>query len=238
MNKEELKKIVEDHQHFLNRDVDGWEYMCADLVGRDLTDNDLRNANLSYADLRGALLNYTNLSNANLSYANLRGAEIKHSYFVGANLYSADLRSANLLNTTLVCSDLRFANLHGANLSRADFEYANLDGTLFNDEESFRKGEILSESIVGWKKCVDEVIVQLEIPKGAVVFCINGRKCRTNKAKVVSIVNGGIARSFADSKFFYEVGKEIEIKDFNLMYNVECANGIHFFKDRLDAEKF
>ena len=33
----------------------------------------------------------------------------------------------------------------------------------------------------------DEVIVTLEIPRGAIVFSINGYKCRTNKAKMFSL---------------------------------------------------
>ena len=47
---EELNKVLEKHQHWLNEDCDGWENM---------------NADLSYANLRGA----------DLSYANLRGAK-------------------------------------------------------------------------------------------------------------------------------------------------------------------
>ena len=33
-------------------------------------------------------------------------------------------------------------------------------------------------------------------------------------------------------------GHEIEIKDFNLMYNVECASGFHFFRTRKEAEEY
>lgn len=44
MEQKELDKIVKNHRHWLNEDVDGWENMKADL----------REANLSEADLRGA----------------------------------------------------------------------------------------------------------------------------------------------------------------------------------------
>ena len=33
----------------------------------------------------------------------------------------------------------------------------------------------------------------------------------------------------------YEVGKELEIENFDLMYNVECSTGIHFFRTREEA---
>ena len=38
--------------------------------------------------------------------------------------------------------------------------------------------------------------------------------------------------------FEYRLGQEINIKDFNLMYNVECASGFHFFKTRKEAEEY
>ena len=140
-----------------------------------------------------------------------------------ANLEGADLRGANLRG-----ADLIGANLEGADLIDADLE----------EKEKYRKGVILSNSIIGWKKCCNDVIVELEIPKGAVVFCINGKKCRTNKCKVKSISNGTMAISKHDNSFTYEEGQEIEINDFNIAYNVECGSGIHFFKERLDAENY
>ena len=48
MTQEELNKIVEQHQHWLKEDCEGWEDMKANLRG----------ANLSRANLRGADLNY------------------------------------------------------------------------------------------------------------------------------------------------------------------------------------
>ena len=41
-----------------------------------------------------------------------------------------------------------------------------------------------------------------------------------------------------DGNFIYEVSKIVEVDDFNLMYNVECASGIHFFMNKEDAEKY
>ena len=47
---EELKTIIENHQHWLHEDVDGWEDMKANLRGADLRGADLRWANLSGAE--------------------------------------------------------------------------------------------------------------------------------------------------------------------------------------------
>ena len=47
MTQEEIKKILEDHQHWLRQDVNGWKNMRAVLGGADLTGADLSGADLS-----------------------------------------------------------------------------------------------------------------------------------------------------------------------------------------------
>ena len=91
MNNEELKKVLEDHLHWLRADCDGWGKMRADLSGADLFRADLSRANLSLADLSGAHLSGADLSHANLSRANLSLADLS-----GAHLSGADLSGANL----------------------------------------------------------------------------------------------------------------------------------------------
>lgn len=49
MYAKELKQIIENHRHWLDEDVDGWESMRADL-----RDTDLRGADMRGADLRDA----------------------------------------------------------------------------------------------------------------------------------------------------------------------------------------
>ena len=49
MTQEELEKIVQQHQHWLKEDCEGWEDMRADLRGADLRGADLRGADLSGA---------------------------------------------------------------------------------------------------------------------------------------------------------------------------------------------
>lgn len=210
MNKKELDKILEEHKLWLINSKKGKRA-------------DLRIANLSGEDLYGA-----NLSYANLSYANLVGADLIYANLRGADLSSVDLRGANL----------HYVNLIGANLIGADLRGANLVGAVLNNEEEFRKGEILKESMIGYKKC-QNCLVTLEIPKGAIVFGINGCQFRTNKAKCIAISNNvNIAYSKYDNNLTYEINKEYEIDNFNLMYNVECGSGIHFFKTKEEAEKY
>ena len=90
--------------------------MAEDLIprfsmrGSDLSDANLRDANLSGSDLRDAILRGSNLSGANLRGSNLSGA----------NLSGAILRDANLSGAILSGAILSDANLRGAYRSQTD----------------------------------------------------------------------------------------------------------------------
>ena len=150
-----------------------------------------------------------------------------------ANLRGANLRGADLRVADLRVADLRGANLREANLSRANLEEADLD-----DSEKYRLGQILKEPLTGYKKTAEGVVITAEIPTGAVVFCINGKKCRTNRAKITDMGGKELLHSQYDNRFEYTLGKEIVIDDLNLMYNVEYASGFHFFRTREEAENY
>ena len=218
MTQKELDKIVEQHQHWLKEDCEGWEDMSANLSGADLRSANLSGANLLVANLRVADLRDANLSGANLS---------------GANLSGADLSSANLSGANLLGANLRDANLSGANLLGANLSGANLSG-----DDKFRLGKVLDEPLTGYKKTSEGVVITAEIPAGAIVFCINGSKCRTNRAKITDMAGHEVLHSSHDYTFEYHLGQEIEINDFNLMYNVECASGFHFFRTRKEADEY
>ena len=213
MTQEELDKIIEQHQHWLKKDCEGWEDMRADL----------RFANLESANLRSANLRSANLMSTDLRFANLESANLR-----SANLESANLESANLMFTNLMSANLESANLESANLM-----FANL-----SEEENFRLGKVLDKPLIGYKKTTEGVVITAEIPIGAIVFCINGSKCRTNRAKITDMAGHDVLHSQYDNSFEYRLGQEINIKDFNLMYNVECASGFHFFRTREEAEKY
>ena len=208
MTQEELDKIVEQNKHWIKQDCEGWEGMRADLHG----------ANLSGANLSGA-----NLSGANLSEADFRGA-----YLCEADLSGADLSGA----------DLRVADFRGAELRDADLRETNLRGAYLCEDYRFRLGQILTDPLTGYKKTKEGVVITAEIPAGAIIFCINGSKCRTNRAKITDMGVHEVLHSQYDNTFEYRLGQEINIKDFNLMYNVECASGFHFFRTRKEAEEY
>ena len=244
LTQEQINKILERHKHWLYADCEGWEAMKADfsycdlnhtyLRGTDLRGTDLSGTDLRGADLRDTDLCYTDFRNANLHYANLRGV----------NLCYADLSGANLRDTDLCC-----ANLHGADLRGADLSGADLCGTDLRDTDLCCAKEVPyvpmvcpeEGDFIGWKKAGDK-IVKLRIPEDALRSSTTTRKCRCNKAEVIEIYNidGTIAdertvNSSYDSNFTYEVGKIVEVQDFDTNRWEECTRGIHFFINRQEA---
>ena len=237
MTQEELNKIVENHKHWLNEDVDGWEDMKAYLSGAYLSGADLREANLSGADLSGADLSGANLREANLREANLRGADLS----------GADLRGANLREAYLRGADLREANLRGADLSGAK----DLDSVTYNEQTSFFALQCPETgAFIAWKKAIvagqgGACIVELLVPSEAKRSSATTRKCRVSKAKVLSIKSIDGKEDFEkaiaqyDNSFVYEVGQFVEPKNgFGEDRWVECDAGIHCFITRKEAELY
>ena len=154
-----------------------------------------------------------------------------------ADLYKADLRWANLSGADLRWANLRWANLRWANLSGADLSGAeNLSLPIACPEEG---------SFIGFKKCLNNLIVKLEIPADALRCSATGRKCRCSKAKVLSITNidGSDANTDAvasiyDKAFVYKVGETVEVSNFNTDRWDECSAGIHFFITRQEAVNY
>ncbi len=193
----------------------------------DSDQQDAERADLSCADLSCANLSCADLSGANLSCANLSCADLS-----GANLSRADLSGANLSCANLSCADLSGADLSCVNLSRAKnipfIPYACPD----------------FGSFIGYKKARG-LIVELKILSDAKRVSATGRKCRCDKAKVLSIQNidgtPSVLTSVAsdrDSKFIYKVGEIVTVYDFDENRWNECSTGIHFFINRQEAVNY
>ena len=228
MTQEELDKIVEQHQHWIHEDVDGWEGMRADL----------RDKNLSGLSLVGARLDGASLDRARLDRASLDGASLVSARLDRARLDGASLDGASLVGARLDGASLDGARLDGASLVGASLDGASLDRARLDGAEKIRLGQILTEPMTGYKKTQEGVVITAEIPVGAIVFCINGSKCRTNRAKITDMAGHDVLHSQHDNSFEYRLEQEIEIKDFNLMYNIECASGFHFFRTREEADNY
>lgn len=217
-----------------------------DLRNANLTNANLENSSLGYSDLRGADLRYANLKHADLGYANLSLINLTCANLEDAYLWGANLVKSRIDHTNLEHACLEAVNLEGAYLGRSNLYYTQLEGAnlynvnLKNNEGKlikYRKGKILTEDIIGYKKCRDNIIVTVLIPRGSIVFSIDGEKCRTNKARVIAIDGADRAYSFYN-KMSYYVGDEFTVYNFNCQYNMECGEGIHFFMTREEAERY
>ena len=259
MTTKELQEILDKHKKWLNyedggerADLSDADLSGADLSGADLRGADLRSADLSGADLIDADLSGADLSGADLSDADLSGADLRSAYLIRADLRGAGLRSADLSGAYLIRAYLRGADLRSAYLIGADLRGAYLSGAYLSGAD-LRGAENVpfvpyscpdTGSFIGYKKA-NGYIVELEILSDARRCSATGRKCRCDKAKVLSIQNmdGSIAditevASNYDSSFMYRVGEIVEELNFNEDRWNECSEGIHFFINRQEAVEY
>ena len=215
MNREQLNEILDKHKKWLEGDKTGER--------ANLRDANLRDANLEGANLRGANLRGANLWGANLEGANLRDANLRGANLWGANLWGANLEGANLWG----------ANLWGANLRGAK----NVPFIPYTCPDT--------GAFIGYKKAFGGLIVELEILSDAKRVSATGRKCRCDKAKVLSITekdgtpaNVNAVRSVFDQDFIYKVGEIVAVEDFDIDRWNECSTGIHFFVNRQEAVEY
>ena len=136
-------------------------------------------------------------------------------------------------------ADLSGADLSGADLRSADLCGADLRGADLNQFIQMTCPE--KGSFIGFKKANNH-IVELEILEDARRCSSTGRKCRCDKAKVLSITNidGGECvidevQSDYNKDFVYTVGEIVEEPNFNEDRWDECSKGIHFFINRQEA---
>ena len=202
------------------------ELSIANLTDAILIRANLEGANLTNAILIRANLTYSNLKGVNLSIANLESAVLAYAILIDVNLENANLTGANLKGVIL-----KGINLTGANLK--DIKYNNIAS--FFAPQCPEKG-----SFIGYKKANGK-IVELLITEDAKRSSATTRKCRCSKAKVLSITSIDGKKNFKkvasdyDSNFIYEVGKIVQVKEFDDNRWNEDTDGIYFFITRDEA---
>ena len=174
-----------------------------------------------------------NLSYSDLSYSNLSGSDLSGSDLRDSDLRDSDLSGSDLSGSDLSDSNLSYSDLRGSNLSDSNLRYAK------NADLAIAKTRILPEGqLIGWKKCMNGVIVKLQIPAKAKRSHAFGRKCRAEYAKVLQIFGADVAISQHDQKTQYVKGETVYPDSFSDNWQEECAPGIHFFITRSEAENY
>ena len=243
MNKDELKKILNDHALWVINEEDGER---ADLRGADLRDAALRGANLRDAALRGA-----DIRDANLQYAALRDAALRDAALRNAALRGADLRDADLRDADLRGADLRGVNLRGADLRDADLRDAALRDADLRDA-ALRGADLRGADLPNFKitpeqgsfiayKKVQRKVLKIKIPNQAQrTSCLINRKCRAEYIDVLEVVGEpdftGVLKS--ERYGIYQPGQRTYADKFCDDMRIDCSNGIHFFMTLKEAEEW
>ena len=142
------------------------------------------------------------------------------------------------------CAILSGADLNGADLSYANLSRAILSGAIKDAKTILPHYRIAPEvgSFIAFKKLRNNVVATLEIPAEAKrTSSLIGRKCRAEFAKVVALSSNavvGYAKHWPSGVFPYHVGEIVRPDSFDDDIRLECANGIHFFMTRREAEEY
>ncbi|MDD6919753.1 MAG: pentapeptide repeat-containing protein [Eubacteriales bacterium] len=191
-----------------------------DISGQDFAANDLQERNFDSAIVK----------NCNFDDCNLKNAT-----FINSNLEGSTFRRANLQN----------ADLSGANLYAAVFENAILDGVITNGETKWWKLYCPEKgAFIGYKKCMNDRLVQLLIPADAKRTSSTMNCCRCNKAKVLTIKSFDGKESFdeawslVDENFVYRKGEWVYVDNFKDDRWWDSTTGIHFWMTREEAKLY
>ena len=258
-----------------NVDLSNVDLSGADLRFFTFENVNFENAFLKETIFSGSTFRFVNFKNADLRRSKFINCDFHNCSFDNAFMYNSDLSRSIAENTSFKSAIIEYAILKGVNFRCNVFLETSFEGSILEYSElkysAFRfvnlkdcslkryldkiegknsnyiEGKVLTDNIIGYKKCMDYTIVTLEIPRGAIVFSIDGTKCRTNKAKVIAI--DGADRAYSKHSTYsehnrtyghmsYYVGDEFTVYNFDCKYNEECSRGIHFFLTREEAEDY
>jgi hypothetical protein len=190
----------------------------------------------------GMDLTLCSFRNVCLNGADFSGAVVENALFDGCPLRGAVFRDASMRTASLRYCDMTGCDIRGADLFGAVLEHARLDG-IVSDERTrwFRMHCPEKGAILGYKKCVNDRLVQLLIPADAKRTSATLPSCRCSRAKVLTIksfdssLEFDEAWSLVDENFVYRTGDWAEVKDFNEDRWMDSTTGIHFWMTREEA---
>ena len=201
----------------------------------DLSGTDSSNTDFTLCSFDGVILN-----NVDFHYSS-----VENALFDGCSMHGANFENANMRTASFRFCDMSDCNIKGANLYGAVLENADLTN-IQSDEATqwFRLRCPETGAFLGYKKCVNDRMVQLLIPADALRTSATLPSCRCNKAKVLTIKsfdfkkNYDEAWSLVDENFEYKRGEWVEVKDFNEDRWMDSTTGIHFWMTREEAEAY
>lgn len=233
ITEEEFSSAYYYHQEWLAGSLEGKRM---EFENRDFSDLKLNGLNLSFSSLK-----HNFFRDVSAQKTNFRGADLSQSQFIGTDLREADFSYADFSNCRLkgcVITAAIFDNTTAAGTNFFDGVFKNClikNSQLFRKTQSYPISCPEKGSFIGFKKA-ENCVVELLIPEDAKRSSAFGRKCRCDKAKVLSISNldgtpaGKLfVKSDYDPNFIYLIGETVEVTNFDEDRWNECSNGIHFY---------
>ncbi len=206
------------------------EFRDMDLTGRDLSKMDF-----TLCSFQDVVLNAVDFS----------GGSVENALFDGCPMRGASFRGGNMRTASFRYCDMRECDIRGADLYGAVLEHADLAGVVSDEGTKwFRLHCPEKGAFLGYKKCVNDRLVQLLIPADAKRTSATLRSCRCSKAKVLTIKsfdykeNFDEAWSLVDENFVYKKGQWVEVKNFNEDRWQDSTTGIHFWLSREEAKAY
>ena len=224
MTKKELKSLLDDF-----RNKEGEAYLDLTYISirtKKLEGMDFSRVDFSNSDFKNVNFRSCKFDNAKLQHTKFENCDLSGSSFAYADLFAADLRTC----------DLSGSNFDGADFFAALLWEAKLDNLLVTDRTKFFRNYCPEEGyIFGYKKCFNERMVQLLIPKDAKRCSSTTNACRCDKARVVAITDVNKkesykeAMSFVDPNFIYRLGEMVYADSYNEDRWYDSSHGIHFW---------
>ncbi len=230
ISEEELNTLLSRRKEGERPVLTECEFRDMDLTGRDLSKMDF-----TLCSFQDVVLNAVDFSGGNVENALFDGCPMRGASFRGGNMRTASFRYC----------DMRECDIRGADLYGAVLEHADLAGVVSDEDTKwFRLHCPEKGAFLGYKKCVNDRLVQLLIPADAKRTSATLRSCRCSKAKVLTIKsfdykeNFDEAWSLVDENFVYKKGQWVEVKNFNEDRWQDSTTGIHFWLSREEAKAY
>lgn len=196
------------------------------MENEDLSQMNLRNIDFSWSEFRQIRFCNAQLDRSNLSNTRFTDCDLSYVSLADSNLYSADFRGCNL----------SYALCDGTNFYGAILWEANLDHLVHTERTRFFRLYCPEKGyFFGYKKCFNNRLVQLLIPKDAKRCSSTTNACRCDKARVVAITDldgSGFyseAISFVDENFVYRLGEMVYADSYHEDRWIDSSHGIHFW---------
>lgn len=210
------------------------------FIGKEIWDMDLSGMNLDHMDF-----SLSSFQNTVLDGVDFENSSVENALFDGCSMRKANFKNARMVTASFRYCDMRECNIEGANLFGAVLEFANLEGILSNEGTQWFRLHCPEEgAFLGYKKCINDRMVQLLIPADAKRTSATLPSCRCSKAKVLTIKSFDFTQNFdeawslVDENFVYKKGEWVEVKDFNEDRWQDSTTGIHFWMTRAEAKGY